>query len=211
MLYRALLFTFLPTSLELAFVCSLLAAKFSAVVAGLVGATFVAYVAWTLKLTQVRRLAARLPGGAPPNSPAGPAEGPQSPPPAQWRRFLACPARRLPPAVRPRPPPPPPPPPPPGRRQPAQGGQPARQPDHQQGGGRAAQLRDRGAVQQPAPGGGGGAGLGRLPRSQLLWCAECGPVDGPMGHWLSSSLAARCHAPRCPMAAHRPALCVTSL
>jgi hypothetical protein len=53
MLYRAVLFTFAPTALELVFVIAVLAARFSAVTAGLVAATFVLYVTWTLALTQV--------------------------------------------------------------------------------------------------------------------------------------------------------------
>ncbi len=53
MLYRALLFTFAPTCIELVFVCALLGTVFSPVVAGLVGVTFATYVIWTLSLTQV--------------------------------------------------------------------------------------------------------------------------------------------------------------
>jgi len=53
MLYRALLFTFAPTALELVFVIALLATQFSAITAGLVAATFVLYVSWTLVLTQM--------------------------------------------------------------------------------------------------------------------------------------------------------------
>eukprot|EP00879_Flechtneria_rotunda_P004177 GHRR01004425.1.p1 GENE.GHRR01004425.1~~GHRR01004425.1.p1 ORF type:complete len:675 (+),score=250.27 GHRR01004425.1:972-2996(+) len=52
MLYRAVLFTFMPTAIELVFVVSLLATKFSPMVAMLVGGTFVLYVAWTLTMTQ---------------------------------------------------------------------------------------------------------------------------------------------------------------
>ena len=64
LLYRALIFTFLPTLVELCFVCSLLANAFSPAVAGLVGATFVFYVAWTLTLTQMTAEArARARGG----------------------------------------------------------------------------------------------------------------------------------------------------
>jgi ABC-type transport system involved in Fe-S cluster assembly fused permease/ATPase subunit len=47
------LFTFAPTAVELVFVTSLLAAKFSPLVAGLVGATFLTYVTWTLACTQL--------------------------------------------------------------------------------------------------------------------------------------------------------------
>lgn len=53
MLYRAVLFTFIPTALEFAFVIGLLGTQFSSTVAGLVAVTFVAYVAWTLAMTQV--------------------------------------------------------------------------------------------------------------------------------------------------------------
>jgi ABC-type transport system involved in Fe-S cluster assembly fused permease/ATPase subunit len=53
MLYRAVLFTFAPTALELVFVITLLATRFSPVTAALVAATFVVYVSWTLALTQV--------------------------------------------------------------------------------------------------------------------------------------------------------------
>ncbi|KAF8062057.1 ATM1 [Scenedesmus sp. PABB004] len=52
MLYRAVLFTFAPTAIELVFVVGLLATRFSPLVAGLVGGTFVLYVAWTLTMTQ---------------------------------------------------------------------------------------------------------------------------------------------------------------
>eukprot|EP00878_Enallax_costatus_P034834 GHUV01038718.1.p1 GENE.GHUV01038718.1~~GHUV01038718.1.p1 ORF type:complete len:131 (-),score=8.42 GHUV01038718.1:57-449(-) len=53
MLYRAVLFTFAPTFIELVFVITLLATQFSPMVALLVGGTFVLYVAWTLTMTQV--------------------------------------------------------------------------------------------------------------------------------------------------------------
>ncbi|KIY96039.1 ATP-binding cassette, subfamily B,bacterial [Monoraphidium neglectum] len=53
MLYRAVLFTFAPTALELVFVITLLATRFSPVTAALVAATFVVYVSWTLALTQM--------------------------------------------------------------------------------------------------------------------------------------------------------------
>ncbi|GBF89046.1 metal ABC transporter permease [Raphidocelis subcapitata] len=52
MLYRAVLFTFAPTAVELVFVIILLATVFSPVTAGLVAATFIGYVSWTLALTQ---------------------------------------------------------------------------------------------------------------------------------------------------------------
>lgn len=53
MLYRAVLFTFAPTFIELVFVVSLLATQFSPMVALLVGGTFLLYVSWTLTMTQV--------------------------------------------------------------------------------------------------------------------------------------------------------------
>lgn len=52
MLYRALIFTLLPTFVNFLFVCSLLGSAFSPAVALCVGATFVAYVAWSVALTQ---------------------------------------------------------------------------------------------------------------------------------------------------------------
>lgn len=52
MLYRAVLFTFLPTAIELLFVVGLLANRFSPMVAVLVGCTFALYVSWTLSMTQ---------------------------------------------------------------------------------------------------------------------------------------------------------------
>jgi hypothetical protein len=55
MLYRAVLFTFAPTFIELLFVVGLLANRFSPMVAVLVGCTFALYVAWTLSMTQVCR------------------------------------------------------------------------------------------------------------------------------------------------------------
>lgn len=55
MLYRAVLFTFAPTFIELVFVVSLLATRFSPMVAALVGGTFLLYVAWTITMTQVGR------------------------------------------------------------------------------------------------------------------------------------------------------------
>ena len=53
MIYRAAIFTFLPTILEIAVVCGLLYRAFSPVTAGLVLVTFVAYVSWTVALTGV--------------------------------------------------------------------------------------------------------------------------------------------------------------
>jgi ABC-type transport system involved in Fe-S cluster assembly fused permease/ATPase subunit len=64
MVYRAAIFTFLPTILEIMVVCGLLYRAFSPATAGLVLATFVAYVAWTVTLTGVaaerRKLANQL-------------------------------------------------------------------------------------------------------------------------------------------------------
>jgi ABC transporter ATM len=45
-------FTFIPTIIELGLVCVLLAQKVSAVIAGIVFVTFVAYVWWTIDITQ---------------------------------------------------------------------------------------------------------------------------------------------------------------
>jgi len=56
MLYRAVLFTFAPTFIELIFVVGLLGTQFSPMVAALVGGTFVLYVAWTLAMTQASAL-----------------------------------------------------------------------------------------------------------------------------------------------------------
>lgn len=53
MMFRAVVFTFMPTVLELGLVCTLLARKFRPAVAGLVLVTFVAYVTWTTVMTQV--------------------------------------------------------------------------------------------------------------------------------------------------------------
>ncbi|KAL6753645.1 hypothetical protein V8C86DRAFT_448357 [Haematococcus lacustris] len=53
MLYRAVIFTFVPTALELLIVCGVLAKAFNPLVGGLVLATFGAYVAWSVTLTQM--------------------------------------------------------------------------------------------------------------------------------------------------------------
>ncbi|KAJ9528985.1 hypothetical protein QJQ45_000551 [Haematococcus lacustris] len=53
MLYRAVIFTFVPTALELLIVCGVLAKAFNPLVGGLVLATFGAYVAWSVALTQM--------------------------------------------------------------------------------------------------------------------------------------------------------------
>lgn len=52
-LYRAIIFTFTPTMVELVAVCCLLASRFGPALAGVVGATFVAYVTWSVAMTQV--------------------------------------------------------------------------------------------------------------------------------------------------------------
>jgi ABC-type transport system involved in Fe-S cluster assembly fused permease/ATPase subunit len=52
-LYRAVLFTFAPTAVELCLVLALLSGAFSPLVAALVGLTFCFYVAWTLTITQL--------------------------------------------------------------------------------------------------------------------------------------------------------------
>ena len=53
MMFRAVVFTFLPTIVELALVTTVLARKFSASIAAAVLATFVLYVAWTTWMTKV--------------------------------------------------------------------------------------------------------------------------------------------------------------
>ena len=53
MIFRAVVFTFIPTAIELALVSWLLAKSFSPSVAALVIATFVAYVGWTTLMTKV--------------------------------------------------------------------------------------------------------------------------------------------------------------
>lgn len=54
MVFRAVVFTFIPTIVELVLVCGLLARTFRPLVSIMVVATFVAYVAWTLYMTAVR-------------------------------------------------------------------------------------------------------------------------------------------------------------
>jgi len=51
MVFRAVVFTFAPTALELTLVCALLWRAFSWHVVAIVLATFVAYVAWTVRMT----------------------------------------------------------------------------------------------------------------------------------------------------------------
>lgn len=53
MMFRAVVFTFMPTAIELVLVCTLLAQRFKPAVALLVLATFVAYVGWTTVMTKV--------------------------------------------------------------------------------------------------------------------------------------------------------------
>lgn len=63
MVFRAVVFTFVPTAVELVAVCALLWRAFSGVVVAIVLATFAAYVAWTVAWTAVaagRREAANL-------------------------------------------------------------------------------------------------------------------------------------------------------
>ncbi|KAH8949613.1 hypothetical protein BDL97_10G041600 [Sphagnum fallax] len=50
-IFRAVVFTFIPTVVELVLVCGLLAQKVSGMVAGIVLVTFTAYVAWTVHIT----------------------------------------------------------------------------------------------------------------------------------------------------------------
>lgn len=52
MMFRAVVFTFMPTAIELILVCTLLAQRFKPAVALAVLATFVAYVAWTTVMTK---------------------------------------------------------------------------------------------------------------------------------------------------------------
>ena len=58
MIFRALVFTFLPTALELVAVCVILARAFHPRVSALVVATFAAYATWTIAMTRVRALRA---------------------------------------------------------------------------------------------------------------------------------------------------------
>jgi len=52
MVFRAVVFTFMPTAIELVLVCGLLARTFTPIVSALVVGTFAAYVAWTAALTR---------------------------------------------------------------------------------------------------------------------------------------------------------------
>ena len=51
MVFRAMVFTFIPTALELVLVCAFLARTFTPIVSGLVVATFAAYVGFTAAMT----------------------------------------------------------------------------------------------------------------------------------------------------------------
>lgn len=53
MMFRAVVFTFMPTAIELILVCTLLAQRFRPAVALAVLVTFVAYVSWTTVMTKV--------------------------------------------------------------------------------------------------------------------------------------------------------------
>ena len=61
MMFRAVVFTFMPTAIELILVCALLAQRFRPAVALAVLVTFVAYVWWTTVMTKVCLAAANLP------------------------------------------------------------------------------------------------------------------------------------------------------
>lgn len=52
-MFRAVVFTFMPTAIELILVCTLLAQRFRPAVAIAVLVTFVAYVSWTTVMTKV--------------------------------------------------------------------------------------------------------------------------------------------------------------
>jgi len=52
MVFRAVVFTFIPTAIELVLTCTLLARTFTPIVAGLVITTFALYVTWTAALTR---------------------------------------------------------------------------------------------------------------------------------------------------------------
>ena len=52
MVFRAVVFTFVPTAVELVLVCFLLARIFQPIIAIMVVATFAAYVLWTAQLTR---------------------------------------------------------------------------------------------------------------------------------------------------------------
>lgn len=60
MMFRAVVFTFMPTAIELILVCTLLAQRFRPAVALAVLVTFVAYVWWTTVMTKVHAAAAAI-------------------------------------------------------------------------------------------------------------------------------------------------------
>ena len=60
MMFRAVVFTFMPTAIELILVCTLLAQRFRPAVALAVLVTFVAYVWWTTVMTKVCPVAAAV-------------------------------------------------------------------------------------------------------------------------------------------------------
>ena len=62
MMFRAVVFTFMPTAIELVLVCTLLARRFRPEVALAVLATFVTYVWWTTVMTKVCLLVYSHPG-----------------------------------------------------------------------------------------------------------------------------------------------------
>ena len=66
MVFRAVVFTFLPTAVELTLVCALLWRAFSWHVVAFVLATFVAYVGWTVRMTgvsaELRKIANKMDG-----------------------------------------------------------------------------------------------------------------------------------------------------
>ena len=66
MVFRAVVFTFLPTAVELVLVCALLWRAFSWHVVAVVLATFVAYVGWTVRMTgvsaELRKIANKMDG-----------------------------------------------------------------------------------------------------------------------------------------------------
>jgi hypothetical protein len=117
MIFRAVVFTLVPTALELVAVCWVLGRAFHPRVSGLVVATFAAYSAWTVGLTWVSDGGAGQGEGRGEEGRGGEGRGGRrawqraqlatpSPPPAPRR-----PQRTLPGADPASPPPPPPPPP----------------------------------------------------------------------------------------------------
>ena len=84
MVFRAVVFTFIPTAVELVLVCGLLSRTFTPIVSGLVLGTFVAYTLWTAALT---RAAAEV--GMPNIHCASPKCGP----PPVWRTSSRQPAK----------------------------------------------------------------------------------------------------------------------